>query len=116
MPDVRVEVAAVQRLALAGHEDELVVLDLADELWAQLPAPPLAERDWRAIRDWLDVAVRLAPTYKDLEHLRRATRLVLEDRWRVAHWVGGQHRTVDAKRGELAAREAGTYWRDRDGP
>ena len=103
-------VELLQALLDRGHDPA----NLADELWSQLPAPPLAERDWRAIRDWLDVAVRLAPTYKDLEDLRRATRLVLADRWRVAHWFESHRRTVEAEQAELEAREAGTYWRDRD--
>lgn len=103
-------VELLEALLDQGHDPA----ELAKDLWRRVPAPPLEDMDWRATRNWLDAALRAAPTYDDMVDLRRATRDVLEYRWRAARWVDDHRRTVEAKQAELAARDAGTYWRERD--
>jgi hypothetical protein len=93
-----------------GHDPT----ELGAALWRRVPLPPIEDMDWLATRRWLDRALWAAPTYDDMVDLRRATRDVLEYRWRAGRWVDDHRRTVEAKRAELAAREAGTYWRNRD--
>jgi hypothetical protein len=93
-----------------GHDPA----ELGAALWRRVPPPPIESMDWRATRRWLDGALWAAPTYDDMVDLRRATRNVLEYRWRAGRWVDDLRRTVEAKRAELAARDAGTYWRNRD--
>jgi len=83
----------LEALLDSGHDPA----ELATDLWRRVPAPPLEDMNWRATRNWLDGALWAAPTYEDMVDLRRATRDVLEYRWRAARWVDDHRRTVEAK-------------------
>jgi hypothetical protein len=104
---------AVELLAaLAGGG---VALDqVAHRLVDAVPVPPLDSADWRAVAAWLTDAVDRCPDYWVGVRIRRAALALLRRQLRARRWAENHEQAVARKAAEIAAREAGTYWRDRD--
>jgi len=77
-------------------------------------APPLDSADWRAVEAWLTNAVDRCPDYWAGVRIRRAALDLLWQQLRARRWAECHEQAVSRKAAEIAAREAGTYWRDRD--
>ena len=79
-----------------------------------MSAPPLDSADWRAVEVWLAKAVHRCPDYWAGVRIRRAALDLLWQQCRARRWAEYYEQAVSKKAAEIAAREAGTYWRDRD--
>lgn len=100
---------------LAALAEAGVSLDqVAHRLVDAVPAPPLDATDLRAVEAWLTNVMARCPDYWTGLSIRRAALDLLRQHRRARRWAAHHEQALTKRAADIAAREAGTYWRDRD--
>ncbi len=100
---------------LAALAEAGVSLDqVAHRLVDAVPAPPLDSADLRAVEAWLTNAAARCPDYWTGVSIRRAALDLRRQERRARRWAEHHEQALTKQAADIAAREAGTYWRDRD--
>src|SRR5213080_417421 len=84
------------------------------EMVEALPQPPYELVDTRAVSDWIERAAPGVARRRERERLLREAERVLWSDW--TSLIAAERKRTQLARAaaDLAARKAGTYWRDRD--
>lgn len=98
----------------AKTDRETDVWTLLDEAGEPLPRPPVELLDAEAILDWIERASARLLFRRDRQRLLREAMRVLDDDWRTALATDRLREQFDRQQDRLAAKAAGTYWRERD--
>src|SRR5437899_12749 len=101
--------------AAALAETVAEVAHLFREAIELLPQPPYETLDAGAVVDWIDRATAGAERRRECQRLLRAAERVLWDDWRSAMASERLRDQLVRQAAVLSARQAGTYWRARDG-
>jgi len=98
----------------AGTDPDTDVWSLLSEAGEPLPAPPVEWLDAEAVLDWIERASARLLFRRDRQRLLRDAMRVLDDDWRTALATDRLREQLDRQEDRLAAKAAGTYWRERD--